>query len=340
MKNKKVWLGLLVSAVFLYLAFRNSDLGQLWREIRRTDWTFTLAALPFLALSMWLRAVRWRYLLMPYRPLGLHSLFGAVMIGFMSLNVLPLRLGEFVRAYVLGRREALPFTGVFATVVVERIFDGFTVLLMLIGSMFLLPFTLDPAILRWVHAFSYLAVAIYFTAIVFVVLVKWRTNFLLGITSLLLGRFPALAERIERLVHAFAQGLECLRSGRLFLIIAISSIGVWLAAAASYGVLLFGFQGPNGHSLALTVGPVGVLFLLGAIALGVMIPSCPGFVGTFEMAAIAALTALGAERPIAETYAVIAHAVNYLPITLTGIFYLYIQGFSLRQIRADLPVKA
>ena len=93
----------------------------------------------------------------------------------MSLNVLPLRLGEFIRAYVLGRRENMSKSGIFATVVVERIFDGFTVLSLLMLSLLFLPNDINPDTTSWIRAFSYLAVAIYLTAIAFVVLVKLLT---------------------------------------------------------------------------------------------------------------------------------------------------------------------
>ena len=122
MKNKKAWLGFIISAIFLYLAFRHSDWLEIWGYIRQVDYGVLLAAMPVFLLHLLARAWRWRFLLLPAGRPAYSSLFGSMMIGFMANNLLPLRLGEFIRAYVLGRRENLGFSLVLATLVVERIF--------------------------------------------------------------------------------------------------------------------------------------------------------------------------------------------------------------------------
>ncbi|MEW5724189.1 MAG: lysylphosphatidylglycerol synthase transmembrane domain-containing protein, partial [Thermodesulfobacteriota bacterium] len=280
------------------------------------------------------RALRWRYLLAPAGRPGLHSLFGAVMIGFMSLNVLPLRLGEFIRAYVLARREEMTVSGVFATVVVERIFDGFTVLLFLLVSLFLLPWSLDQGTREWITAFSVLAVVIYLAAILFLVLLKWKVRLVLGVSDRVLRRLPRWRETAGRMILAFAGGLDALASLRLFAIIAVCSLLVWLAAAGFYWVVMFAFCCVGGTDLGAHAGYLGATFVLAGVALGVMLPSSPGFVGTFELACITAVAALGADRSLAESYALVSHAATYFPVTLTGIVYLYLHNFSLRQIQA------
>ncbi len=330
--NKKTWLGLIISAVFLYLAFRKTDWAQTWEIVRTIDFFWLLASLPVLLLTFWLRAVRWRYLLLPAGRPTIHSLFGALMIGFMSLNLLPLRLGEFIRAYVLGRRENLSKSGVFATVVLERVFDGFTVLLFLITALFLQPMPLPEEAMAWIRAFSYLAVLIFVCALVFLVLARLKTDFLVMLAEKLLSPLPRFQNLASRLIISFASGMDALASPRLIAWAFLHSILVWASTTAFYWVVMFAFSPPGGQSLGATVGPVGSVIVLGAIALGIMIPSSPGFVGTFELACITAMVALGVERSIAGSYAIIVHITQFIPITVTGIVYLYLQNFSLREI--------
>ena len=334
MKKKQAWIGLLISAAFLFLAFRKSDWDQILDAARQADYLLILASLGFYFLSFWLRAVRWRYFLMPVGRPGLSSLFGAIMIGFMSLNVLPFRLGEFIRAYVLGRREKIPAEGVFATIIIERIFDGFTLLLLLIASLLLNPFTLDPQVKAWIRAFCYLAVAIYLAALFFLILVKLKTDLIIRLSEFVFKPIPKLQALAGKMIRSFSTGLAFMNSSKLFIICAFYSILVWVTMAAYYWISLFAFKLPEGGTLGALAGPWGATFLLGAIALGVMIPSSPGFVGAFEWACITALAALGADRPTAESYSIAIHASQFIPITLVGIIYLYVQNFSFREIRA------
>lgn len=333
MKNKRIVIGLLISLVFLYLAFRESDWGLVWRQVRAADYRFILAGILIMFLAFWFRALRWRYLLLHYRRLDMNSLFGATMIGYMSLNLLPLRIGEFIRAYVLGRREGLSKSGVFATIVIERIFDGFTVLLLLFVSIWFLPLAPGSKVMDWVKAFSYFGFMIYLLAAVVVVLIKIRVDWIVRLAELCLFPLPRLKEIAVKVIRAFASGLDTLSDYRLFAVILVYSLINWLLTVAFYWSVLFAFASPEGVRIGWQAGFSGAAFVTVAIALGIMIPSSPGFVGTYELACIMALTALGVESSVAESYAIVSHAAQFLPITLAGIAYLYFQHFTLREIR-------
>jgi uncharacterized protein (TIRG00374 family) len=330
MKSAKTWIGILISAFFLYLAFRKTDWGQTWLMVKHADFIYLLMALPLLLLAFVLRAIRWKYLLHPTARLGFNALFGPMMIGFMALNILPLRLGEFIRAWILGRQEGISKSQVFATIVVERVFDGLTIMSFLVIVLFAL--TLEGNIMAWVKAFSYLALAIYIGAIVFLILVRFSTGFIVGVVRRLLGWAPTLEEKAEGMIRSFAEGLDAVRDPRLFAWISFYSIIIWLSYVAFYYVTMFGFQSPEGFNIGREVGFAGGMFVLVAIALGIMIPSSPGFVGTYELACITALTAMGVANSLAESYAIVTHAINFIPVTLIGIVYLYAHNVSLRDI--------
>ena len=102
------------------------DAGEIVQKLRQVRTVWLLPVILSIFVRFWLTAVRWQVLLRPVKPIGLHRLFGVIMIGFMANNVLPARIGELVRAYALGRSEALAAPLAFATIVIERVFDGFT----------------------------------------------------------------------------------------------------------------------------------------------------------------------------------------------------------------------
>ena len=330
MKNWKTWLGILISAVFLYLAFRKTDWGQTWLMVKHADFRYLLLAAVILMLAFVLRALRWRYLLYPTARLGFGALFGPMMIGFMALNILPFRLGEFIRAWMLGRREGISKSEVFATIVVERVFDGITILSFLIVVLFTL--NLQDNVMTWIKAFSYLALVIYIGAIVFMILVRFSTNLIVTIVRRLLGWAPSIEGKAEGIIRSFAQGLDAVRNPKLFAWISFYSLIIWLTYTAAYYVAMFGFQSPDGFNIGHEAGFTGALFVLVAVALGIMIPASPGFVGTYELACITALAALGVSNSLAESYAIVTHAINFVPVTLTGLVYLYTHNISLKDI--------
>src|SRR5688572_20419721 len=131
----KVWIGVAVSALLLWVAVRGVSLDEVLGELRRVRPLWLVPVILSLFVRFWLTAVRWQLLLRPIKQIGVHRLFAVTLIGFMANNVLPARLGEFVRAYALGRAEGLPPSLPFATIVIERIFDGFTLLLFLLGGL-------------------------------------------------------------------------------------------------------------------------------------------------------------------------------------------------------------
>lgn len=130
MKNPRIQLaiGIAISAVFLYLALRGVDPQDLWMAVRNFNWWW---AIPFVAItmaSMWVRAWRWRYFLLPTADLPTRRLWDPMMAGFALNGLLPARLGEFARPFLLARQENLPFPRIFGTIVVERIFDTLVLL--------------------------------------------------------------------------------------------------------------------------------------------------------------------------------------------------------------------
>jgi hypothetical protein len=268
-----------------------------------------------IAVRFWLTAVRWQVLLRPIKVVGLHRLFGVVMIGFMANNVLPARLGEFVRAYALGKTESLSKSLSFATIVVERVFDGFTLLaFLLVGVLFLRP---GPLIV-WsaVTAFClYLGVLVALMGIRAGMGVGW-----------LLARLPGrIREKAAGLVDSFALGLDVLGDPRALAISSVLSVAIWLVNAAGLWAMFVAF------SLDL---PVYAGFLVLAImVLALVLPSTPGYVGPFQAGTVVALGLFGVPKATALSLSILYHAVNYVPITVVGLAYLATLNLTLGELR-------
>ncbi|MGH7450949.1 MAG: lysylphosphatidylglycerol synthase transmembrane domain-containing protein, partial [bacterium] len=122
--RKRFILGLLVSAVFIYLAFRKIEFLQMWQALQQANYLWLFPAVGFMFISLWLRAMRWGYFMEPIKPgIGLHKLFASMMIGYYGNNVFPLRAGEVLRAYAIGKSTGVSRMAAFATIFVERLID-------------------------------------------------------------------------------------------------------------------------------------------------------------------------------------------------------------------------
>ncbi|MGA1795302.1 MAG: lysylphosphatidylglycerol synthase transmembrane domain-containing protein [bacterium] len=334
-KRYKFWAGILISGLFFLLFVRGMDLKKVWTATRQANYFFILLAIVVNVGTFLIRAERWEYLLEPIKKVRFPSLFSAVCIGFMGNSLLPARAGEFIRAYVIGKREGITKTGAFATIVTERLFDGLTLLLMLIIVVAVFPFPeknygsyITIGFLKWA-----VGVTSFFYGIVIATLffLSWKPDHVWRLMSLTLFRYlPAeMIKRIEVLYRAFLSGLESLKRGRHILSIGIYSILLWMLTA--FGIyLLF-------PAFSIRLDFLSAILIMVVVAVVVMLPSSPGFVGTFHLASSEALILLGINAHVAKTFAIVHHAACIIPVVTLGLFYLSREQLSFREIKASVP---
>lgn len=152
MKHGHIWIGTSISLALLIYLFARVDYGQLWLSLASADLFLLLLASVLLMGTLVLRAWRWQYLLKPLKSVKFSNSMSATAIGLMANMLLPMRLGEIVRAVVLGQRERIDKSASFATVVVDRLLDGFTILFILLVLLMVAPLPFDPGWqqrLRW-----------------------------------------------------------------------------------------------------------------------------------------------------------------------------------------------
>ncbi len=317
-RSWRLWLGLGVSAVFLLWAFHQvNQPAQILLTLGAADYRLLGPAVGLYFLGVWWRAVRWRLLLAPLGQVPARRLFPLLAIGYMVNDLLPARLGEIARVYALGRQERVSRSAALATIAVERLFDGLT-LLGFFGLAWLMAPSAGPvpSLVGWAGLLFVGATVGVFGLALAPGLGHWLAGWLVRV-------LPArLRERAVAVIALFLEGLRALRSARLLGLVVVTSVLAWLCEALMYYALALGFGLPR------TFPPY--LLTLAVVNLGTMIPSSPGYIGTFERLGQISLGLFGVDPALALSYLLVLHAALYVPITVVGLYYFWRLNFTFR----------
>jgi uncharacterized protein (TIRG00374 family) len=321
-----------ISLVFLDLVFYKLDVGTMLMALKQANYYLFIPALAILAISLVVRTWRWHWLLYQTKTARFYSLFSSLMIGTAANMVLPARAGEFIRAYFLGRREKISKTTAFATIVVERIFDGLTILLFL-----LLVVVLTGAKSEEIRYMGYLGAVFYLGVLVGLFLLYFRRDFLVRLIQALLPQ--PLAAKIVGILDAFLEGMQVMRNGRQLFMVVLLSLATWLGFALSFWPVLLAFD--FGAPL-----PYYAVFLVIAFdALGLTIPGAPAGIGIFQYVTVLALriafTLSGAELAanfdeVAAVFSLALHFSQVAPEVLVGLYCFLRENVSLREVEVGI----
>jgi uncharacterized protein (TIRG00374 family) len=321
----------LLTIGLLAFFFRGVNPAEVWEKTREADARLLVAGVFVTLMTYALRAFRWQFLLAPIGPTRFSTAFQTTVIGFAASFLLPARAGEVLRPYLLARREHLPPTAAFATIILERLLDLVTVLL-LFGVFVVVvdPSSLsgDPALYTRVKTGGLLAAgAAIGGLIVFFFLAGHPDK--LGAWALRIERIlPArLARAVARLVESFAQGLAIMRRPLQLLGSLALSFPLWLSIALGIWV--------TSHAFHMTFSYVGSFLVMTLLVVGVAVPT-PGQVGGFHAAyKIAVMTFFGVTETTAVGAAIVLHAISFVPVTLLGLVFMAREGLSLGRM-ADM----
>ena len=310
-----------VSGIFLFLAFHKVEWAETGRALLAANHYLVFAGAMIGLGGFVVRAFGWRLLLLPVGNLSGWRLFAPVAIGYMANNLLPARLGEFARAYVVGRRETVSKSAALATIIVERIFDGLTLLLILATISIFFPFA------AWVKQGGFLIAAAFLFLSLCLALVAVKVEWMLRLVDFVLGPLlPKTAVRMKSRLRNFVVGLDFKgHYGTVFLAFLFTVLR-WAFEAVIYLSVIYAL------GLQDRVPIHGALFVMVAVNIACMIPQAPGFLGSVQIACVQALAVFGIDREIAVAYSLLVHAAFFFPITLVGIFYLARSRFSFAEI--------
>jgi hypothetical protein len=337
-KRWHIALGILISAVFLYLAFREIDFNQLWQYLRSAKWAWVLLGLVFYFMGVWVRTWRWQVLLNPLKRISQRQLFPVVCIGYMGNNVYPARAGEVLRSILLKQTDNVPISGSLATIVVERLFDGITILaLVLLNFRQLVQIAPDAEWMRGIQTGSIIVGAIFALILLVFLALLFLPKQTQAVSGWLINRLLPLKLRpkVSGILDKFIDGLRVLRSpGQTALVLALSML-VWILEGGLYWSVM--------KALGLDLSFMSLLLIEGVVNLVLLIPAAPGGLGTFDAAAKFMLTLFGTPAEQALGYALILRVALWIPITALGAIFFVKEGFSLstnvQQIQTDLGSK-
>jgi uncharacterized protein (TIRG00374 family) len=320
--SRKLWLGLGGTALFLGLFFWRTDLDELADALAEANYWWVVPAVAIWFASAILRSLRWHYLLRGLADLKTATLYPIVIIGYMANNLMPLRTGEFVRAYVLGERHKVSKMSTLGTIAVERVFDGVVLVGFLLVAGAILGLSSELTVLAAVMAVAFavlLAVFVYVTS---------SSDRARRWTERLVGVLPhALRERAQGLIDSFLSGLQSLQSPSLVILVLATSTGAWLMEALMYYLVGLSFDIGEGFPTYMMVAA--------AANLAITLPSTSGGIGPFELLAKETLTFLGVGSAVAGAYAVALHGLLLLPVIVAGLIFLWAINLSLGRTLSD-----
>jgi len=326
--NRKVWLGVAVSALLLWLSLRDVDLRQAWIYTQSVNGAYVVPSVALVIVEALLRALKWQILLLPLKRSSFLKLNSATMIGLMANNVLPARAGEFVRAYAGARLAEIPYSTSLATVVIDRVLDGLTV-----SALFIVVILRQP-LPDIVSGAGYVAAGIYIVTLVLLVGLLVRESTTVALATRVLGPLPSRVKAPAlRVLQTFVAGLGVFRSAPLLLAAAMISFGLWITYALGIYFMFLMF----GMSLSMFQSFVVLLVLTIALTL----PSSPGFVGAMEWGFSVSLTQIfGVDNSQAFALALLYHVLQYIPVTAGGVIAVWVERLSMSEIAHAAPGKS
>jgi glycosyltransferase 2 family protein len=306
-------IGIGTSVLFTWIATRKISVHDVRESLSLADYGWLVPCIVLTFVTGWLRAVRWRMLFIRPESVTTGQSFGALSIGLMFNNLLPSRAGEVPRLLALRRASGLSGFEVGMTILVERLLDVFVLALAAVALWPALP---DRS---WIHALCLICAGIVGASILLVAGLALFRRPLAGLLHAVLSRVPVISE--ER-VHSIGRGVAAgsrilLEPNRLAIAVGLTAL-LWAAAGLSGWVLFPAFH--------LHTSALAPWLLLLANSFALTIPSSSGAIGVYEASIQAALVAYGVSKSTALSFALVLHAVNFLPIIVVGGLASWLMG--------------
>ena len=325
MKRWQFWLGLLISAMFLYLTLYRIDYERIWEEMKAANYWWIIPGVAVYFVGLWVRAWRWHYLLRHLKPVPTSTMFPIVAIGYAGNNIFPARAGEVVRAVILKRKEGIPISASLATIIVERVFDGIVMLAFVFINLSELTRLTGVSLEVAGIEVSIQDIAIWGSVAFFGALIAFLAAAMFPVpterlVTLLVKRFAPgrWREQLLGFSHRFLGGLESLRSPLDALMVFFTSLIIWLLETVKYWFVM--------HAFGFSVSFFALMLMNGVVNLATTIPSAPGYLGTFDLPGIAVLEAYQVARETAASYTFVLHFALWFPVTALGLFYMFREG--------------
>ena len=333
--------GITISLIALYFAFRNVPFADLIAYLGSINYLWVLPSTLLVFVSFVLRAVRWQLILSSNQKIGFLSSYHPLIIGFMINCILPGRVGEVARPVILKKKDGVPFSIGLATVVAERIFDLFILIILFI--FFLSSAKIDPDLIIEFGNYNLnsktletvFSGMIKLSILLFVGIIiigfdftrKIINRIIMGMPSFLFFFGASFKKKIQdkvctpvvNIIENFASGFSFIKSPKLILICIIFSVIIWVLSALTYYVFSLGCPGINLSFAELTAVMLIVCFFIA-------LPSAPGFWGLWEAGGVFAMLLFGVSEKEAAGFTLANHAIQMFQVIIMGLISAFITG--------------
>ena len=329
-QSRARWSGFLIAALTIFLLWlfvRDLDGAELKRAFASADLRFVALAVVTTLQTYLIRAWRWQTMLRPLGHVRFGPAFRTTVIGFTATFLLPARVGEVLRPYLLSRKEGLSFSATFATIILERALDLTAVLLLFAAAIPFLPVDVGPETRAAGIAAAVAAVIGMVALFLFA-----RHPERVGQWADRLTRW--LPERVAVAIGAFArkfaEGLAVMRNPQAILISLAWSLALWVSICV--GIWLVS------HAFGLTVPFVGSFLVVMYLVVGVAAPTPGGAGGFHVMYKLAVTQYFGASPDAAAATAILLHLVSFVPVAVLGLLFMWQDGITfsgLKDVRSE-----
>ena len=335
--NWRFWLGIVISLTFITLLLYRVQLQEVLSTMRQANYLLVIPAICVYFVATYFRALRWRYIIRPIEQVAVSKLFIVVVIGYTANNLLPARLGEIIRAYYLARKSTVRDSTALATIAVERIYDGITLIafgalaitILALGGMFREVNDFYQSKILFLGIGGAIVFGLALTFVIFSGSTSTRR-----LLMIILKLSPTkIRPTLERNLQWFIDGLNVVDSPRRHLGLFLWSCPIWLLESSVYLLIAYSFHINQEFESLNTL--IWVMVLLTTTSnLATAIPSSIGGIGPFEIVAQQTLIVFGVSASLGAIYAGFLHLIAlWLPITLVGLFILWHQNWSLKNIK-------
>ncbi|MFH1327749.1 MAG: lysylphosphatidylglycerol synthase transmembrane domain-containing protein [Candidatus Bathyarchaeota archaeon] len=323
---KKLIFGIIVSIFFIYLSIRGVEYEEVFKALANIKYIFLAPAIMFFLCISFLRSLRWGIVLSPIAIIKQKRLYPITCVGYMAITLIPMRIGEFIRPYLVGNEAKIPLSSALATVIVERVADVLTVL----GILFLAVFS--STLPGWLSKSGYSALLILVVLISLMLILYYKTEFTLNLFAPLLNKVPKkLSVKIEEIVRNFGTGLKIISNPKRLIYTLLLSVLIWVfSALAIYSLFLF-------QNLQLPL--ISAFVVLVITIIGITLPAAPGFIGNFQFGCIVALSIFHLPKGDALAFSMVFYFLGIGINILLGLVFLHTIRISFKDIMNKFTIE-